>query len=104
MLHRASLYLPYKCEVDVSDRLKWIQKTWIEIEFKKIRNPADQFRCIFFSKLIQLYCDSILTKAQLVQEFNLFDTSYSLKVFGIQNGALNVHLLASLLKLWQAFQ
>jgi hypothetical protein len=38
---------------------------WREIELSKIRKNEDQFRCVYFSKLIQVYAKAVQSKLEL---------------------------------------
>jgi hypothetical protein len=71
-----------------------------------VKEKTDRVRCIFFSKLIQSYAESLLEKANLITQYALIlDCSYCLQAGISQPGCSPIgdEFMSKLLKLWQQF-
>jgi hypothetical protein len=54
-----------------------MQQRWAEIETRKLKDESDRYRCIYFSKLIQQYCEALIQKFSLLEEFSSVFEGYA---------------------------
>ena len=66
LTHRILLYCPFIDTKKLLSLFRNVQQNWHEIEQNQIKEPSDRIRCLFFSKLIQTYAETLLEKANVV--------------------------------------